>query len=294
MLWCLTNFSFKKFPLIIYTSNYYPLKGGHTYQSFKDFNNVEKLDVLFLGSSHAYRSFDPRIFRSKGLTTFNLGTSGQDLYGSYYLLKHFILEKAPKCVVLEVCENSFIKREVLNESAFDLALNTPTDKILFSYLKETKDWRLINLFFYKLFSSYKPAVYLDTTYIGKGYSENNYKNYFPVSIVNDNNDKAVFTEDRISKLDKIIKLCKSFNVKLILVSQPLPLEQKSSLHNRFLTHLLPICKKENISYLDYSFKHKLNSRDDFFDDGHLNQSGVNYFNNTLLNDFKFITSINGK
>ena len=49
-------------------------------QSFPTFQEVrrhEDVDIVFVGSSHAYRSFDPRFFAREGLTTFNIGTRAQ-------------------------------------------------------------------------------------------------------------------------------------------------------------------------------------------------------------------------
>lgn len=44
---------------------------------FNDLRKLNNCDILFLGSSHCYRGFDPRVFKNIGYNIFNLGTSSQ-------------------------------------------------------------------------------------------------------------------------------------------------------------------------------------------------------------------------
>ena len=99
VMFALSNIKYKSFPLIIYTSNFYPSIGGHTFQSFNDFEKENNIDILFLGSSHAYRGFDPRIFKKYGYTTYNLGTSGQSLESSKLVYENYISTKNVKIIL---------------------------------------------------------------------------------------------------------------------------------------------------------------------------------------------------
>lgn len=85
-----------------YKSSFHPrLRWEEYYRSDKNF------DLIFLGSSHAYRSFDPAIFDSKlstggtALQSFNLGSSNQNPTDSYFALKEALRFHKPKLVVLE-------------------------------------------------------------------------------------------------------------------------------------------------------------------------------------------------
>ncbi|MCR4961987.1 MAG: hypothetical protein K6A74_11060 [Lachnospiraceae bacterium] len=52
------------------------------------YTSDENIDIVFVGSSHVYRSIDPAITDEEmGKHTFNLGTSAQDLDGSLALIK---------------------------------------------------------------------------------------------------------------------------------------------------------------------------------------------------------------
>ena len=50
---------------------------GHVFSRFQEAASSQNIDVLILGSSHAYRGFDTRIFAEQGIRAFNLGTSAQ-------------------------------------------------------------------------------------------------------------------------------------------------------------------------------------------------------------------------
>lgn len=60
----------------------------YTRMTFHEMYEQDKIDVLFVGSSHCYRSFDPELLDGKmGKNTFNAGTSNQHLNGSYMIIK---------------------------------------------------------------------------------------------------------------------------------------------------------------------------------------------------------------
>jgi len=61
------------------------------------------IDMLFIGSSHAYCTFDPEIVdNSLGTTSFNLGSPLQHPDTSYHLLKKALETQNPKTVVFEI------------------------------------------------------------------------------------------------------------------------------------------------------------------------------------------------
>jgi hypothetical protein len=60
------------------------------------------LDVLFLGSSQTFTTFDPRIFERHGLEVFNLGTAAQTPLTTYYLLEAWGDRFRPRLLVVDV------------------------------------------------------------------------------------------------------------------------------------------------------------------------------------------------
>ncbi|MDB5083474.1 MAG: hypothetical protein JWN30_360 [Bacilli bacterium] len=76
----------------------------HPRLRWEEFYRMNKnIDVVFLGSSHAYRSFDPFYFdRLLGVNSFNFGHSDQNPIDSYYVLNEVLQYDHPKEVVFEL------------------------------------------------------------------------------------------------------------------------------------------------------------------------------------------------
>ena len=89
-------------------------------------------DVLFVGSSHCYRSFDTRLIDSSGIRSFNLGSSNQTPRQTYALLDRFFnhYHIHPMLVVIEVHPD--IMENSGNESAIDILSNTYIDRPMLS------------------------------------------------------------------------------------------------------------------------------------------------------------------
>ncbi len=88
---------------------------GHRLENIKDYYNV---DVLFLGSSIAYRGFDTEKFNMHGLKSFNLGSSAQTPMQTNVLLQRYYSRLNPKLVIYEVYPPAFSWDGV--ESSIDL------------------------------------------------------------------------------------------------------------------------------------------------------------------------------
>ena len=93
---------FKPFKKIKKNLQYIQGAYGHTYSRLSEVDTIQNIDLLFLGSSHAYRGFDNRYFERVGITSFNLGSSSQSSVQSNYLLKRYLKQLNPKQVIIEV------------------------------------------------------------------------------------------------------------------------------------------------------------------------------------------------
>ena len=101
--------------------NYRVAKGGHLYTRLKDIEHYSHVELLVIGSSHAYRGFDPRIFKKKGVEIFNLGSSAQTPIQTEILIKRYLDKLNPKVVLFEVYPGSLTSDGV--ESSLDLVSN---------------------------------------------------------------------------------------------------------------------------------------------------------------------------
>lgn len=71
----------------------------HQYQSFEK----EKIDVVFLGTSHMKMGISPiRAYEKNHVAAYNLASTAQPLAVSYYLLKESYKKQTPSVVVLDV------------------------------------------------------------------------------------------------------------------------------------------------------------------------------------------------
>jgi len=99
--------------------------GGYTYTRLQEAKNIKDVDILFLGPSHAYRSFDPRIFKNANLTSFNLGSTSQTPIQTEILVDRYLKQINPKMVIIEVYPDIFTSDGV--ESSVDLIGNSEID-----------------------------------------------------------------------------------------------------------------------------------------------------------------------
>lgn len=107
------------------TVNYRLGNYGHLFSRYQEAAKVSDIDVLFLGSSHCYRTFDTRYFDSLGYRSFNLGSSNQTPVQTLVLLRQLLPQMSPKLVVFEVHPDIMSNDGV--EGAVDLLSNVPVE-----------------------------------------------------------------------------------------------------------------------------------------------------------------------
>ena len=75
--------------------------GIYTAEKFYELEN-NSVDVLFLGSSHAYENFNTgTLWDEQGIASFIFAGSVQPMWNSYYFLKEALKTQTPKLIVLE-------------------------------------------------------------------------------------------------------------------------------------------------------------------------------------------------
>jgi len=271
------------FPDFLRRNLIYTLGGnGFTYTRLKEVKDLSHVDVLLLGSSRAYRSFDTRIFDTAGLTSFNLGTSNQTPIQSLYLLEKYLEKLKPATIVFEVNPDIFSNNGV--ESAIDIISN---EKMNVSLLKMAIDINHIKVWNTLIYSTFRKSTGLENSFIeGNQKTDQKYiKGGYVLSLTEnfdqDAGNSYVCHLDRkqLDAFEKILSLVKSANIKILLVQSPVV----SALYNS-------CSENENFDRLvnqrsDYiNFNRTLNLTDTlhFTDGQHLNQNGVDIFCNEIL------------
>lgn len=295
LLYSIVGFFVIKSDLTKQITNLYLKEGGYgnTMTKFKEMDNYKgNIDILFLGSSHTYRSFNTDFFKQQQLKTFNLGTSNQTMMNTFYVTKEYLSKNPAKIVVIDVFSQMLIDR-YNTESAIDLICNT---KLSSSLLKMTLKHNKVNIYNTFLFecnkrllgnvlSSRKESLIThENIYHLGGFVESKKKKQ-QVYLSKLSETRLNLSERQLSYLEKIIALAQKNKSKVVLVHTPITKELKTKMRNYYINifKIKEISKKYNTLLLDFNDgEYKWNSKIDFYDSEHLTQEGVNKFNPIFL------------
>lgn len=262
---------------------------GHLNTRIKEIPNYKNIDLLVLGSSHAYRGFDTRVLKKHGINAFNLGSSAQSPIQTYVLLNQYLDELNPKLVVLEVYAGVLTLDGV--ESSLDLAANNKMDKYYYKTLKDIRNLQTYNSTIYGTFRELfhlndnfkEDSIQEESRYIKGGYVESEYKQN---PLFEEKPSKWSINPTQIRYLDKSITLLKEKNIDYILVQSPISRKlYESKTNNEEIDSLLNSKGK----YFSFQNKIELNDTTDFYDSNHLNQKAVEQFNLVFI---EYLKSLN--
>lgn len=254
---------------------------GFSNLRFSEAESVRNVDVLFLGSSHTYRGYDPRIFKRHGLTTFNLGSSAQTLRQTLYLLDIYLEQMNPKIVILDIYPK-FLNLDGV-ESSIDLLSNTSLGIPALDMVFDVQDIRVFNTFLFN--AVVEPFVdqdvvnkavstYKEDTYIQGGYAETykTYSNMAPSAEVE--HDDYVFDPEQYEAMLEIKAKLDKRKIKVICIQSPiLPARYARASYKAYIDSTL---RSHFPLYYNYNEIKQL-PEEYFSDDQHLNQKGVNIF-----------------
>jgi hypothetical protein len=262
------------------------------------------LDVLFLGSSHAYRSINPFLVDTTlRLKTFNFGTSGQSMRTSYHVLTNVLKTQTPNTLVVELYFDALTQQDQLTNAGFNFPsvkwsrakLNfwwdgfSFKDKCIMVFTpayRYRQEWKYV---LRKLMG--KVNTLPRGEYVGKGFvfNENTVelnrltkKNHF-----NDYRfEETPVVTSNLEYLGRIVKLCRENNIRLIFVTTPIP----SITYNKLVNphdidqRLTTFARQHHVPYYNFLDARKLELQDTvhFFDNNHLNIEGANIFTKQVI------------
>ncbi len=271
------------FPYILKPNLTYKIGSyGHMFSRIKEAKINQNVDVLFVGSSHAYRGFDTRIFKANGFQTFNLGSSSQTPIQTYILLKRYLKTIHPKLIVFEVNPISFSSDGV--ESSLDIIANDKNDCYSVEMALKVNNIKTYNALIYGFESdwlglnkSFHEASEIDgDTYISGGFVERKMSFYHPEKI---NKTPVVFQKKQTEAFKKCLDEIKKNNIDLLLVFAPVSPNLYSSYPN---IAVFDSTLSTQGNYINFNTKLSLNDSLHFYDSHHLNQSGVTLFNTAFI------------
>lgn len=267
----------------------YGIEYGFLKERLKEADTIKNVDVLIIGSSHAYRGYDTRIFKKYGLNAFNLGSSSQTPVQSKMVLEKYLTCMNPKLVVFDVYPNAFCSDGI--ESNLDFLSNKKTiNKTFFFNCVSTKNIMVFNTLVFAAFNNNFPyfksskKANNDGQYISGGYVETS-KEEKKMTYVESKYD---FLPLQIEAFKESISLLNKKKIKFILIQSPL---RKHLYESKINNKEVDIFFKNFKNYTN--FNTLISLKDDCFaDDVHLNNKGVKIFNLELLKNNNFIKNSN--
>jgi hypothetical protein len=285
--------------------NFHTTAGGYGQMllRLREAQDVDKVDLLFVGSSHAYRGFDVREFEKEGYSSFNLGSTSQTPYNSYYLLKEYLPRMQPKVVVMDMYWRML--GHDATESTIDIVSNTRVQSTFMEMVARVKNGMVLNsLLINSILRTQTPLhkqqqqPHPDELYIAGGFTQSllHQNTLSQEELLRLNVKQFVFSRRQQEYLKKIIALCQQHEVQLVWVATPVTPEYRSLVYNYadYLQAVSSLAQQHQIPFIDYNLRSELQlqTREDFYDKDHLTQQGVVKFNRLLLEDLSTLKSDN--
>ncbi len=273
---------------------------GFLLSRLRELPNYKNVDFLFLGSSHACREFDPRIFKQYGFSSFNLGSSAQTPINSQFLFTKYINFVKPKQLIFEVFFFVFGNDGV--ESAIDIVSNSEIDSHNLSMALSKPNLKTLNTLSFILINRvFQPLPDISEhnlpfdSYISGGYIEKTLPDSINRKLSTISKKRKIsIRPEQVHALKKIIEIAKDKNIIVTLVAAPVTQEFLNQFKNYddFFRLISEVAGKAGIRYIDYNYPAtvRFDSRKDFYDSNHLTQKGVEKFNRHLIEHFLDFTN----
>lgn len=258
-------------------------KGGPAHRVFENFSKNEKRDIIIIGTSHAYRGYNPKIFLEHGLKMRALATSSQSLKSSYVIAKCLVNKENCDVVIIDLYERIFSSSSL--ESTADLVQHLPDNKSALALAWESGDIRALNMFATRLVSKNTEPLFDSEVEMKDGFGTSHDTISFPLKKRYYDYTYETMPE-QIKYLKKLVRYLQNEGIQVILTECPLPYFVSDYNHKLFLKDLEPVIKELKVPFYNYAYNSGLNEITLFYDDNHLNHAGVKIYNNRLINDLK--------
>lgn len=252
-----------------------------------EFERIDSVEILFLGSSHTYRGFDTRIFSAHGISSFNLGSSAQTPVETLLLLQTYLDSIDVDLAVFEVYPITFSIDGV--ESSMDVISAINNDWPSYQMARKINQIKTYNTLIYvsmREFFNLKHSPVEGPTdkekYISGGYVERELEFATPLPMPKEKSD-IVILPYQLAAFNDALDMLSAQNIQVVLVFAPVP----SAVYQGYAD----IEEFDSLMHSHgpyYNFNEILNTDDSlhFFDADHLNQIGVNLFNEKLIEILK--------
>ena len=296
---CLIIFSSAVMELFLGSESYF-------YQDYRERDELAgSLDYIVIGSSHGLRAFRPDILDTElDVNSYNLSGSLMTMFGKYEMLKAEIERNPVKTVVLEMASSSIPrnrKKEGPEGEIYILGRFSSVFPRLSYFFRSIRPseygktyYALLNRgvkCFYKLrngsLTKYNTKAFKGFAPFKKDFADItiNYKKKFNSQSL----DTRIY-QPNIDYLDKIVDLCKSNDIRLIVVTTPVSLttvcryDNFDWSYNWYKTY----CEEHDLEFYDFNLlkarTEMFSDKGSFHDRYHLGNTGAEVFT-TFFCDF---------
>jgi hypothetical protein len=290
-LWASARLRYGNHTLLQYLTHNLLEPGGNyqTLRRFREVEGVREVDIAFVGSSHGYRGFDPRIFAAAGYRSYNLSSTNQSPLNTYHVAKRYLPALAPRLVVFEIYYPTLHSDGY--ESFRDLTVNTPWSWPLFEMALATRQSSALNYSVAKALgltpdeSKAMQAPVAGERYVVGGYCETTRQR---AQLERAPAFNAIVASDQMDYLAETTRYAASLGARVVWVTHPLPADHLERVRNLsdVRATLAGAAEALAVPYWDYSQTLELDPLTNFADAHHLNATGVALFNQAFLVDLR--------
>ncbi|MBL7939756.1 MAG: hypothetical protein JNL43_10385 [Flavobacteriales bacterium] len=281
VFFALCHVHFQQEPLAFRSAPYYHYKGGISWRKFREFDPRQHWDVIVVGSSHAYRGYDPRVFAEQGIRSFNLGSSAQSTTNTAILLENYVTKANCGLLILDVYDKALGTSGL--ESTSDLTQNIPSARAAARMAFAQCDPRALNMMALRWLTA-DVRHYDDTSYVNGGFAQRTDTAQHGMNTTSDM--PVVLDPLQVENLHRCIAFAREHDIPLVLVTHCAPGPVKRARHAAFRTFIKSCLLGTGIHYIDLTYGHQLDAHEHFYDDNHLNLAGVRLFNAQLLDSLR--------
>ncbi len=264
-------------PLLPDTGDYYKEFGKNTWAGHREFDPRTAYDVVIIGSSHAYRGYDPHIFQEHGHRAFNLGSTAQTPLNTYFLIRDLLDSSNAPLLILDAYEGMMASSGL--ESISDLALNQAHIKPVLGMAWALRDIRAINVVAYGLVYQHLGTASPAPDYKGLGFSSRTDSTATPAPPPK---GPASLSPQQRHYMAKIVELCREKGIRLVVASHYGRRNKRGTFHVPLATFVDSMLRGTDIPYLDYNSVAGIGDHDWFCDANHLNYTGARIFTEQLV------------
>lgn len=278
----MSHIKFQARPLVFRTGDYYNWPGGDSWMRFHDFDAQRRYDAIIIGSSHAYRGYDPQVFAERGFQVYNLGSNVQTPLNSLPIIRHYLDSLRCPLVIFDVYEGTFTNTGL--ESTADLTQNITSGEAALDMAWNLRDLRGLNMMALRWCTPHRQPYYLNSYPVKSGFV------VIPDSM---SNPMVPLSDSTINILPRqreffaqCVKLCRERGIRMVVSQHQVRKGTNPARHAAFAAGINDVLNGTGIPFLDFAFVPGLNDLNHFADNTHLNAAGARIFTGQLVDSLE--------